>query len=114
MLDCKWRITCSRFTECGDRSVAFDKTAPKYQLTQHLETDVRQETVRDTHPNPNTMGNRDVDQLSHVDLVPTNTHSSEGESQLHIFEDNEAVIKKIIERQKSSNETRVKNPQGCA
>ena len=39
-------ITCFRFMGCGDRSVAFDK--------QHLETDVRQDTVRQiTDPNPN-------------------------------------------------------------
>ena len=31
-----------------------------------------------------------------VDNVPTNTHSSQGENQMYIFEDNEAVIKKII------------------
>ena len=29
--------------------------------------------------------NRDVDQLSDVDYVPTNTHSSQGESQLYIL-----------------------------
>ena len=34
-----------------------------------------------------------VDQLSEVDRVPTNTRSSQEESQLYIFEDNEAVIK---------------------
>ena len=34
-----------------------------------------------------------VDQLSDVDYVPTNTHSSQNESQLYISEDNEAVIK---------------------
>ena len=39
-----------------------------------------------------------VDQLSEVDHVPTNTHSSQGESQLYIFEDNEAVIKMITKR----------------
>ena len=37
-----------------------------------------------------------VDQLSDVDYVPTYTHSSQGESQLYIFEDNEAVIEMII------------------
>ena len=37
-----------------------------------------------------------VEQLSNVDDVPTNTHSSQGESQLYIFEDDEAVIKMII------------------
>ena len=36
-----------------------------------------------------------VDQLSDVDHVPTNTHSSQGESQLYISVDNEAVIKMI-------------------
>ena len=42
---------------------------------------------------PKQKGNRDVDQLSHVDHVTTNAHSSQGESQLYMFEDNEAVIK---------------------
>ena len=37
-----------------------------------------------------------VGQLSDVDFVPTDTHFSQGESQLYIFEDNEAVIKTII------------------
>ena len=39
--------------------------------------------------------NRDVDQLSHMDHVTTNANSSQGESQLYIFEDNEAVTKMI-------------------
>ena len=38
----------------------------------------------------------DVDQLPKVDYVVTNANSSQGESQLYIFEDNEAVIKMII------------------
>ena len=46
---------------------------------------------------PKQKGNRDVDQLSHVDHVTTNAHFSQGESQLQIFEDNEAVIKMNIE-----------------
>ena len=45
---------------------------------------------------PKQKGTRDVDQLSHVDYVTTNAHSSQGESQLYTFEDNEAVIKMII------------------
>ena len=40
-------------------------------------------------------GNRDVDHSSHVDYITTNANSSQGESQLYIFEDNEAVIKMI-------------------
>ena len=56
------------------------------------------------HPNnktktttPTEKSKRDVDQLSNVDYVPTNTHSSQGESQLYIFADKEAVITLIIE-----------------
>ena len=45
---------------------------------------------------PKQKTNRDVDQLSHVDDVPTNTHSSQGDSEFYIFENNEAVIKMII------------------
>ena len=49
-----------------------------------------------SHLQTQTKGNRDLDQLSHVDYVTTNANSSQGESQLYIFEDNEAVIKIII------------------
>ena len=63
---------------------------------------------------PTEKSKREVEQLSNVDYVPTNTHSSRGESQLYIFEDNEAVVKMIIKRKKSNNETRVQNPQSCA
>ena len=37
-----------------------------------------------------------VDHLNEVDSVPTNTRSSQGESQLYIFEDNEAAMKMAI------------------
>ena len=40
---------------------------------------------RDRTSKPKQKGNRDVDQLSHVDHVTTNAHSSQGESQLFIF-----------------------------
>ena len=52
---------------------------------------------RNRKSKPKEKGNRNVDQLSHVDYVTTNENSSQGESQLFIFEDNEAVIKMIIE-----------------
>ena len=68
----------------------------KAPTTQHQETDVRQEPTRETQPKSKRKGIRDFDQLSDVDYVPTNTHSSEGESQLYIVEDNEAVIKLIF------------------
>ena len=44
---------------------------------------------------------RNVDQLSNADCVTTNANSSQGESQLYIFEDHEAVIKNDHEGQKS-------------
>ena len=52
--------------------------------------------LRNHKSKPKQKGNRDVEQLSHVDHVPTNANSSQGESQLYVFEDNEAVIKMII------------------
>ena len=80
---------------CGDRSVAFDK--------QHQNTNsssicfqMRDRKLFAKHTKPKQMGNRDVEQLSHVDHVPTNTHSSRGESQLYIFEDGEAAITMTI------------------
>ena len=39
---------------------------------------------------------REFEQLSDVDYVPTNTHGSQGKSQLYNFEDKEAVIKMIL------------------
>ena len=42
---------------------------------------------------PTDKRKQNVDQFSDVDYVPTNTHSSQGESQLYICEDNEAVIR---------------------
>ena len=46
-------------------------------------------------PKPKQMTTKHVD-LSKIDQVPVNAHSSHGESSLYIFEDNEAVIKMII------------------
>ena len=45
--------------------------------------------------------------LSNLDHVVTNASSSPFEAQLYISEENEAVIKMIIEGQKSHDETRV-------
>ena len=53
----------------------------------------RTEHQSQTHPDKRK---QKVDQLSDVDYVLTNTHSSQDESQLCIFEDNEAVIKMNI------------------
>ena len=47
-------------------------------------------------PKPKQKGNRDVEQWSHVDYVTTNAIYSQGESELYIFTDIEAVIKMIM------------------
>ena len=56
--------------------------------------------IRSTHPNTKLKrsGTRDVDELSNVDHIDTTASSSHFEAQLHIFEDNEAVLKVIIRR----------------
>ena len=48
---------------------------------------------RNRKSKPKHKGTHDIDQWSHVDYVTTNANSSQGESRLYIFEDNEAVIK---------------------
>ena len=73
------------------------QAAPKHQQTQHLETDVRQETARKiTNPNPNK---RETEMFSNCRMWTTfpHTRSSQSESLLTIFEDTELVIKMIIE-----------------
>ena len=65
-----------------------NKVQPKH--TSHQETgDSKTKTQHVTK-------REKVEQLSEVDYVPTNTHSSQGESQLYISEDNEAVVEMII------------------
>ena len=63
-------------------------------------------------PTPKQMPIANVD-LSSVDQVPMNAHSSHGESQFYIFEDNEAVIKIIIKEKKSNDETCFEDTQRC-
>ena len=75
---------------CGDRSVTFieEYPIPNPWSSRKLLAKSQFQTQQ--------KGNRDVDQLSHVDYVTTNAKSSQGGSQLYIFEDDEAVIKMII------------------
>ena len=59
-----------------------------------------QETGATLHSKTKTQNyqrRKKIEQLNDVDYVPTNTHSSQGESQLYTSEDKEAVIKRIIE-----------------
>ena len=55
-----------------------------------------------------------IDAMKDIDSVPSNIQSARQEALLYVFEDNEAVIKMIIKRQKSYNETRFQNPQSCS
>ena len=96
---------------CGDRSIVLHEQH-QTPTNRHLQTDLRQETIRETHPNSNKKENRDVDQLLYVDHVTINAPSSQGKSQLYICEDNQAVFK-MIYRLMSNNETRVKNSRSC-
>ena len=68
-----------------------DNIQPKH--TTHQETGA----VLDSKPKTqHVTREQKVEQLREVDYVPTNTRSSQGESQLYIFEDNEAVIIMMI------------------
>ena len=71
---------------CGDRSVTLIE---EYRITTH---GTAGNCSRTHKSKPKQKGNRDVDQLSHVDQrILLNC-----ESQLNTFEDNEAVIKMIV------------------
>ena len=56
---------------------------------------------------------REVEQVSIVDYVPTNTQSSEGESHAHCWRQG-SCHQDVYQRTKSNTETRVQNPQSCA
>ena len=86
-----------------------NKVQPKH--TSHQETGAVPDSKTKTQP---VQRRKKVEQLSAVDHVPTNTHSSQGESQLYIFEDNEAEIKMIIKGRSPNDETRVQKPQSCS
>ena len=55
-----------------------------------------------------------IDVMKDIGAVPSNVQSAGQEALLYVFEDNEAVIKMIIKRQKSYDETRLQNPQSCS
>ena len=49
-----------------------------------------------------------------IDFVPSKVQFfSPGTLYVHVFEDNEAVIKMIIKGKKPDNETCFQNPQSC-
>ena len=113
MLDGEWTDyllwTCDEVvTEvfCSSNSTKSPKTKP-------ATGNCLRDPERDRTSEPKQNGNRDVDQLSHVDHVTTNAHSSQGESSVLHFR-RQRSCDQDHQGQKSDNETRVENPQSCA
>ena len=62
----------------------------------------------------NTQVSQKHTELSNVDFVSSNVNYSHKGAKLYIFEDSEAVIKMIIEGQKSYTKTCFQDQQSCA
>ena len=77
-------------------------------------TQTSDRTVRpvDTERSQKSQGKINV--LKNIYCVPSHVQSSRQEALLYVFEDNEAVIKRIIKGEESYNETRFQNPQSCS
>ena len=67
----------------------------------------------DTDHGPNKRSHGMFNVLINVDCVLSNVQFSYQEALLCVVEDNEAVIKMIIKRKESYDDTRVQNPQSC-
>ena len=52
--------------------------------------------------------------LKNIDCVPSNVQSPHQEALFCVFEDNEAVIKMVTEREEYHNETCFQDSQSCA
>ena len=112
MLDCGWMDYLRLIFGMWSLKYYDHRAIPKQKLNR------QRETVRaKRHPHTNRHRSAvamegTVDQLSNVDYVTTNANFSQGESELYIFEGNEAVIKKKDdEGQKSNVETRINNTE---
>ena len=55
-----------------------------------------------------------IDDLDNVDFISSNVRSSRQEALLYVVEDNEAVIKMIINGKKPHCEACFQNPQSCS
>ena len=55
-----------------------------------------------------------INVMENIDSVPSNVQSSRQEALLYVFEDNEAVIKMIIKRKESYNETCFQDSPSCS
>ena len=97
MLDCEWMdyLLSTSGTWLVLRST--NNTARQGRLAEGTCGTGDHSTKKTKTKTPTEKGKQDVDQLSNVDYVPTNTHSFQGKSQLYIFQDDEAVIVMIIQ-----------------
>ena len=80
-------------------------------LANTTQTSERQGRPIITYKSQKSQGKTNV--LNNIDRVPSNVQSSHQEALLYVFEDNEAVIKMIIEG-RPHNETCFQDPQSCA
>ena len=75
---------------------------------------------REVRSTPHTIQRRKhsqgvINDLDNVDFVSCQTsNSSHQEALLYVFEDNEAVVKMILQGKKPDNETCFQNPQSCS
>ena len=67
----------------------------------------------DNDVNKHHKSQRKINVMENIDSVPSNVKSSRQEALLYVFEDNEAVIKMIINGRRSYNETFFQNSQSC-
>ena len=97
MLDCEWMNYLRLILWDVVIEVLRSSNNNQPQTKQATGNRSREKTSKPKQASGNRCDVRDcsVDQLSNVDHVTTNANSSQGESQLYIFEDNEAIIKII-------------------
>ena len=93
----------------------------KYYVQPTTMSNPKHSSIQETDATPhskaktqNVKRRQKFDQLSDVAYVPTNTHSSQNESQLYIFEDNEAVIGMIIKGRSPTMWHVSRTPQSCS
>ena len=101
MLDCEWVDYLLSTSGMWQLKCCVRQTTLK-KIDQLQETGVGQEIIQAIKPRPQHQLAKSLD-----------TETMRGATELHIFEDNEAVIKMIIKGKKSHHETCFQDPQSC-
>ena len=92
MLDCEWMDDLLSISGIWWQNCSVHQTTPKHQVNLYLETDVRQEAVRETHRHENVRAThlkpnrRETEMFNSCHswtIFFANAHSSRGESQLY-------------------------------